>query len=71
MYENNLYYQANMILPAMQITTDGEHNVISNALPDWMYEGGYKKLICAAFAKCLLGLSFWVGMSLICYLHCS
>ena len=38
---NNLYLQADPYTPAVPVTTSGQHNVIYNGLPDWLYEGNY------------------------------
>ncbi|XP_073962425.1 venom dipeptidyl peptidase 4-like [Choristoneura fumiferana] len=37
-YLNNIYYQTNLTEDAVQITTNGELNVIYNGIPDWVYE---------------------------------
>lgn len=42
--DNNLYYQPNIndSTSVIQLTKDGEHNLIFNGVPDWLYEGKIK-----------------------------
>ncbi|XP_003371689.1 inactive dipeptidyl peptidase 10 [Trichinella spiralis] len=37
-YQNNIYYQANVTAPSEQITFSGVENKISNGIADWLYE---------------------------------
>jgi hypothetical protein len=40
-YLNNIYYQENLDSEPVQITTNGDLNVVYNGIPDWVYEGNY------------------------------
>uniref|UniRef100_A0A8C4Z3M3 Uncharacterized protein n=1 Tax=Gadus morhua TaxID=8049 RepID=A0A8C4Z3M3_GADMO len=37
-WENDVYVMSNAISPAKRVTNNGEHNVILNGIPDWVYE---------------------------------
>ena len=37
--DNNLYYQSDLTSDPVALTTDGQHNVVYNGVPDWLYEG--------------------------------
>ena len=38
-WENDVYVMSNATGPAERVTHNGEHNVILNGIPDWVYEG--------------------------------
>jgi hypothetical protein len=37
---------SNAISPAKRVTNNGEHNVILNGIPDWVYEGEWQGVCC-------------------------